>query len=82
MGNVRFIPQAWVNDHAVEVDHDRGSAVYDVGEIPPTIRSDTYESDRYKDHPNAPAWVREHQGPFSVHIVEQPPRLREAVAVT
>lgn len=66
---VEFHPQAWVNDYAVEVD-PQGPTQYEVedSDIESGWESDTYETDALKDHPNAPEWVREWQGPFWVDV--------------
>jgi hypothetical protein len=68
---VRFHPQAWINDYAVEVDA-HGDTEFDVGEIPPDIADNTYESDQLQGHPNAPRWVRDWSGPFWIEILRDP----------
>lgn len=78
----RFTPQAWINDNAVEVDHD-GPDEWDCtdafGKLPFTYQSGLLAQmnggaealdtdDTLKDDPAAPAWVREHRGPFDIHV--------------
>ena len=79
-----FHPQAWINDHAVEIDHD-GPNTWDCTEefermtehyrslLLADIERDGYALDSHdwlKDDPNAPEWVREHQGPFDILVRE------------
>jgi hypothetical protein len=70
---VRFRPQAWVRDHAVEVD-PHGPVTFTVPAADARNGSDvwledcSYDSDRLREHPNAPAWIRDWQGPFEVEI--------------
>lgn len=65
---VRFHPQAWVNDYAIEVD-PQGKAEWEVGDVPDGIADDTYESDEFRSHDNAPQWARDWTGPFYVEIL-------------
>ena len=37
----------------------------------PAIQDDTYESDEFREHPNAPEWVREWAGPFYFEVLRQ-----------
>jgi hypothetical protein len=72
----RFQPQAWVNDHAINVDAE-GPATFDVtayclehytrDELA-TIRDDSYESDDLRM--NGPEWVREWYGPYYIEVEE------------
>lgn len=73
-----FTPQAWMNDHAIQVD-PQGPRHWDVTEqvmaTPEAERSQLLEADtdvsdslRYLD--NAPAWVRDWSGPFYVSVEE------------
>lgn len=74
MVTVRFTPQAWIRDYAIECDpagpqefaiplkdahDDKGQRLPD--------RS--YESDALKDHRNAPKWIRKWSGPFDIEIL-------------
>lgn len=63
---VRFVPQAWVQDLAVEVDPE-GPDEFDVesSELR-SLKPDTFESDDLRTHPNAPSWVRAWRGPFYI----------------
>jgi hypothetical protein len=70
---VRFIPQAWVRDQAVEVDPE-GATTF---EVPVTDANDTEgtwlpdhddASDALREHENAPAWIGSWSGPFEVKI--------------
>lgn len=78
----RFYPQAWVRDNAIEVDPE-GDTEWDVTIEFATLPSDyramlLEEIDRHdealdrddvlKGDPNAPEWVREWQGPFSIYV--------------
>ena len=65
---VKFHQQAWVNDYAIEVDPE-GETEYEVGNVPDGIEDDTYESDDYRTHSNAPAWAKEWSGPFWIEIL-------------
>ena len=77
-----FHPQAWVNDYAIEVDHD-GPNSWDCSEEFAQL-GDVYADqlltdieafgealdsfDWFKDDPAAPQWVRDHRGPFDIYI--------------
>ena len=79
----RFTPEAWVRDNAVEVDPE-GDVEWDVTEmfysLPADFRivsevaamgdhDDVLDNDDVlKDDPNAPAWIRNWHGPFSIHV--------------
>lgn len=67
MAKAIFHPQAWVNDHAIEVDPE-GETEWDVGDVSHDLKGSTYESDELRFHSNAPAWVREWSGPFYIEI--------------
>ena len=61
-----FIPQAWVNNYAVNVD-PAGPTTWDTdwfGTDLPAPRSD--ESDQLRDGADAPRWVKDWSGPFEV----------------
>lgn len=65
---VRFVPQAWVNDYAMEVD-PLGETVFEVSaEDAKGLEDDTYESDDLRFHANAPEWIKEWSGPFYIQI--------------
>lgn len=80
MTKVRFIPQAWIRDYAVEVDPE-GPTVFDVPDQDAQdaeghwLPDRSYESDTLKAHPHAPQWVREWRGPCDIEILhdEAPP---------
>lgn len=78
----RFEPQAWINDYAVEVDaegpttwectafvrHTQSNYFHDIDR---EIERSLFFLDRddvLKGDPNAPAWVREWQGPFTITV--------------
>ena len=63
---VSFIPQAWVNDYAVNVDIDLPNTWEVPVEMVRGIEPDDYASDELRDLDNAPEWVREWSGPFYV----------------
>jgi len=63
MTTVRFHPQAWINDYAVDVDPE-GPTDFDV--------SDSWKDTDLDDlifSPNCPAWARNWNGPFRIEIV-------------
>ncbi|QOT74532.1 hypothetical protein H5V43_21925 (plasmid) [Sphingobium fuliginis] len=64
----RFHPQAWVNDYAISVAPE-GETEWDIGEVAPNFISDTYETDEFRDHPNAPQWVQNWNGLFYIEIL-------------
>lgn len=77
-----FIPQAWVRDHAVDVDpHGEQSWVVSDGLVPAAAQVIARVSlaevvgdgvldtdDRLAVDPAAPTWVREWSGPFRIHV--------------
>lgn len=63
-----FHPQAWVNDWAIDVD-PQGETEFDVGEVPDEMESNDHDSDRLKDHPNAPGWVKNWSATFWIELV-------------
>lgn len=73
----RFHPQAWINNHAVEVDPE-GPVEWDVTEAimvmgreqALNLRDDDYPSDELRFTENAPQWVREWSGPFWVEVAD------------
>jgi hypothetical protein len=50
---VRFHPQAWINDCAVEAD-PQGPTDFEVGGVPDHINDDSYESDQYRSQKTRP----------------------------
>lgn len=82
-----FIPQAWVNDYAVEVDIE-GENEFDVtaeiNEIiakgKPIPLSDTDESDDLRFAKSAPQWVKDWGGPFFIYVTEVEANPVESVA--
>ncbi|MBS0503169.1 MAG: hypothetical protein JSS55_05065 [Proteobacteria bacterium] len=65
---VRFYPQAWVNDYAMAVDPE-GETLWDVGDVAAGLKSNSDETDGFRDHPNAPDWVREWRGPYYIEML-------------
>mgnify|MGYP001381100331 CR=1 FL=1 len=83
----RFSPQAWVNDHAIDVD-PQGPTTWDatdaVASMPAEYRDQLVNEidaddpfgwgealdawDWLHDDPNAPQWVRDWSGPFSIWV--------------
>ena len=63
----QFIPQAWVNGYAIEVDSPQGVAIWfmDVDNLPPP---GSYDSDGLRFAPEAPQWVKDWAGPFEVEF--------------
>lgn len=59
-----FRPQAWQRDNAIDVDPE-GETVWEA-EYATRPEYHSYESDELRNHPDAPEWVREWQGPFEV----------------
>lgn len=78
---VRFIPQAWINDHAIQTDDEMPEyrvSHADVVELTgiPIDEFDRLEhEDQMRDElhkaSTAPHWVREWGGPFEIEIVEE-----------
>lgn len=82
----RFVPQAWINDYAVDVDAE-GDTTWDVTDefarLPRSYRDgllaeiDEHGSaldtdDALAEDPAAPAWVRAWSGPFSLWVSYAP----------
>jgi len=73
-----FTPQAWIRDYAVDVDPS-GPTSWRVGPESVGLAAAIVESDadgldiddQLKSDPAAPEWVREHHGPFSIHVREE-----------
>jgi hypothetical protein len=81
-----FTPQAWVGDHAMSVDPE-GDTVWDItAEIVAMgrqkvleLEDNQYNSDDLRHSHNAPKWVQDWSGPFSVEVAEQIQAFYEAV---
>lgn len=72
MVRVTFQPQAWVRDHAVDVDPE-GPTSFLVPRIDTLgMTSNRIASDRLQMHINAPAWIRAWHGPFYFTLEETP----------
>lgn len=67
---VSFVPQAWVNDSAIECDHQGGNEwIVFPDEVGPEANLSRDEGrDFLKDSRWAPAWVRDWSGPFEVRL--------------
>jgi hypothetical protein len=80
--SAQFIPQAWLNGHAIDIDPS-GDTVWDATEafqaLPATYRAALQaELDEHGEavdvddmlftDSNAPTWVREHTGPFTITV--------------
>lgn len=72
-----FVPQAWVNDYAIDVDPEGDtdwtvSAEYadDAACIVGDVEDESVldDDDVLKSDPAAPEWVREWVGPFSIYV--------------
>ena len=78
----RFFPEAWVNDYAVEVDPE-GETSWDATEavrddfdyFADLFGRDIFGGESVVDNddvlaadPNAPEWVREWRGPFTINV--------------
>lgn len=69
---VKFYPQVWSNDYAMTGDPFTFTVPIDDALTPDgTLVEDcTHESDRLREHENAPEKARKWQGPFYVVISE------------
>jgi hypothetical protein len=78
----RFVPQAWVSDNAIDVD-PQGPTEWDCTDVFDTMPSPYRESfiddidtfgesldhdDWLKSDPDAPTWVQNWAGPFSIYV--------------
>ena len=61
-----FRPQAWVRDYAIEVD-PQGDTTWDTTVA--TFPFDSYDKDRLREAPEAPAWVLDWRGPYEIEVV-------------
>lgn len=73
-----FHPQAWQDGHAVSVG-GKGLCFFDVTEVieaasperrASLLEPDTHASDELRDHPNAPSWAKNWDGPFYVQVYQ------------
>lgn len=70
----RFVPQAWINNHAVDVDA-QGATEWQLSDedaeiaIPEACHVCS-DLDYLQDHENAPAWVRNWHGPFYIELID------------
>jgi hypothetical protein len=72
---VRFTPEAWQNDYAVEVDPE-GDVEWRVTpgtaeSVAATVKIGSTDLDFVKYDTNAPRWIKEWSGPFTITVVEQ-----------
>jgi hypothetical protein len=73
-----FVPQAWVNNYAINVDPE-GPTTWDVTdyilenyskERALALKDDDYPTDDLRNHASAPEWVRDWSGPFYVQVAD------------
>lgn len=66
-----FLPQAWVNDHAIEVDPE-GETTFDVTEVVAhdifSYPDNSYDSDDLRNL--GPDWIKNWHGPFEITVQE------------
>lgn len=73
-----FVPQAWLNDHAIAVD-PQGDTMFDVTDhmlklgrdAALKLRDDTDDTDALRHLPSAPQWTRDWNGLFVVNVQEE-----------
>jgi hypothetical protein len=74
MVELRFHPQAWQNDNAIDADAegdtDWSIPLSDI-ENGVLCDDDSYETDDLRNHSAAPQWVKDWSGPFWVEIVNR-----------
>ncbi|TXI53143.1 hypothetical protein [Mycolicibacterium mageritense] len=69
-----FRPQAWINNHATDVDPE-GETHWNITDddarlaLPEATRIGA-DLDYLKDHANAPEWVRTWRGPFFIELID------------
>ena len=68
--NLRFQPQAWLNNYAIDVDPE-GETEFSVEWNGPLPDDNSYESDSMRFLNGAPDWVREWSGPFYIEITNR-----------
>ncbi|MEQ9223778.1 MAG: hypothetical protein RJQ08_11775 [Salinisphaeraceae bacterium] len=73
-----FTPEAWINDHAVEVDCEGRREIDVTPEIEAmgleaalALKDNDYCSDALRTAADAPKWVRDWSGPFRVEVEYQ-----------
>lgn len=71
---VTFTPQAWLNDHAIDVDPQGDTVFYVDNDHLKQFTDDAlkYELEPYQDLPNLPEWIREWRGPFWFDVEDEP----------
>ncbi len=69
--SVRFDPEAWVNDYPISVDPE-GPTTFEVPLADAQNAAgewlDSDECEALRDHANAPDWIRNWPGPFTIEI--------------
>jgi hypothetical protein len=81
-----FFPQAWQNDHAIDVDPE-GETTFDVTDAVLAMGREralqllptNVESDTLKDSADAPDWIRTWRGPYYIDAVDSIRAYFEAV---
>lgn len=74
---LRFHPQAWQNDYAIEVDPEGETEFQvplsdiDLGGNSELPRDDQYETDDLRHHSAAPKWIKDWSGPFYIEITNR-----------
>ena len=67
---VTFIGQAWINNHALEVDDSRATFLVSEAEYQAAGGDDTDDYDALKDAARAPDWVKSWPGPFEIEVAD------------
>lgn len=70
-----FVPQAWINDYAVDVDPE-GPTKWDITDhilamgkdAALALKDNDYPTDDLRYTDNAPTWIKEWRGPFYVRV--------------
>lgn len=65
---VRFKPEAWINDYATPVDPETPDTWFVEKDQVPAEGASPYDWDELRDHANAPQWVKDWSGPFEVEL--------------
>ena len=63
---VRFRPQAWHDDYAIDVDPGGETLAYFPASKLHGIEPHTYEADHLRYEPEAPEWWENWTGPFEI----------------
>lgn len=80
MTRVKFWPEAWQRDYAIPVDPEGPTEWEATPDFvrklvdrygPAALEESTDASDRLREDPAAPEWVREWHGPFYCEVIEQ-----------